>query len=82
MNYYTLMFVTRLPGILRWFEVIEKHVEEIPPIQYACETVAAVNRELQHLTSLHAAEPRRNINPFSMRLQGVLHQIFFRLSFT
>jgi len=67
------MFASRLPGILRWFEVIEKHVEEIPPIQYACETVAAVNRELQQLTSLHAAEPRRNINPFSMRLQGVYY---------
>lgn len=50
--------------------MIEKHVEEIPPIQYACETVLSVNRELQQLTSLHAAEPRRNINPFSMRLQG------------
>lgn len=47
-------------------------MEEIPPVQYACETVAAVNKELQQLTALHAAEPRRNINPFSMRLQGVI----------
>lgn len=62
----------RLPGILRWFQVTERHVEEIAPVQYACETVASVNRELQQLTSLHAAEPRRNLNPFSMRLQGVI----------
>lgn len=62
----------RLPGILRWFQVVDRHVEEIAPVQYACETVVSVNRELQQLASLHAAEPRRNINPFSMRLQGVI----------
>lgn len=61
-----------LPGILRWFQVVDRHVEEIAPVQYACETVMSVNRELQQLASLHAAEPRRNINPFSMRLQGVI----------
>ena len=65
-------FRYRLPGILRWFQVVERHVEEIAPVQYACETVLSVNRELQQLASLHAAEPRRNINPFSMRLQGVI----------
>lgn len=50
----------------------DRHVEEIPPVQYARETVLSVNRELQQLTCLHAAEPRRNINPFTMRLQGVI----------
>lgn len=52
--------------------MVDRHVEEIAPVQYACETVLSVNRELQQLASLHAAEPRRNINPFSMRLQGVI----------
>lgn len=72
-NVCTIFLVlSRLPGILRWFQVIDRHVEEIAPVQYACETVLSVNRELQQLASLHAAEPRRNINPFSMRLQGVI----------
>ena len=52
--------------------MVDRHIEEIAPVQYACETVLSVNRELQQLASLHAAEPRRNINPFSMRLQGVI----------
>lgn len=52
--------------------MVDRHVEEIAPVQYACETVMSVNRELQQLASLYAAEPRRNINPFSMRLQGVI----------
>ena len=69
----TLLFTAnKLPGILRWFEVVEQHTEEIPPVQFACETVAAVNKELQQLALLHKAEPRRNINPFTMRLQGVI----------
>ncbi|KAJ8929040.1 hypothetical protein NQ314_018309 [Rhamnusium bicolor] len=28
-----------LPGILRWFEVVGRQTEEIPPVQYACETM-------------------------------------------
>ena len=61
-----------LPGILRWFEVVDSHCIAVSPIQFACETVASVNKELMQLTALHAAEPKRNINPFSMRLQGVI----------
>ena len=61
-----------LPGILRWFQVVEQRTQEIPPVQYACETVTAVNKELQQLALLYKAEPRRNINPFTMRLQGVI----------
>ena len=61
-----------LPGILRWFQVTGQQVEEIAPVQYACETVSSVNKELEQLTALHKAEPRRNINPLSMRLQGVI----------
>jgi dedicator of cytokinesis protein 3 len=62
-----------LPGILRWFEVIRRRVEEIPPVRFACETMESVNAELRQLISLHTADSKRNINPLSMRLQVSLY---------
>ncbi|KAK6638497.1 hypothetical protein RUM43_006764 [Polyplax serrata] len=67
-----LVIAHPLPGILRWFEVVRKSVELIPPVQFACETMEAMNRELKQLTAVYHAEPKRNINPFSMRLQGII----------
>ena len=58
-----------LPGILRWFEVTRRRVEEIPPVRFACETMERTTAELRQLISQHGAEPKRNINPLSMRLQ-------------
>lgn len=66
-----------LPSILRWFEVVETSVELIPPVQFACETMDAMNKELKQLTALYSQttkhpdklETKLNINPFSMRLQ-------------
>ncbi|XP_023246842.1 dedicator of cytokinesis protein 3 [Copidosoma floridanum] len=62
----------KLPGILRWFEVVEKRSELLAPVQYACETMQSVERELRRLVAQYTAEPHRNINPFSMRLQGII----------
>ncbi|XP_015607824.1 dedicator of cytokinesis protein 3 isoform X2 [Cephus cinctus] len=62
----------KLPGILRWFEVIKKRSELLAPVQYACETMQSVERELRRLVAQYTAEPHRNINPFSMRLQGII----------
>ncbi|XP_011698260.1 PREDICTED: dedicator of cytokinesis protein 3 [Wasmannia auropunctata] len=67
-----LMTEAKLPGILRWFEVIEKRSELLAPVQYACETMQSVERELRRLVAQYTAEPHRNINPFSMRLQGII----------
>ncbi|XP_073976678.1 dedicator of cytokinesis spg isoform X2 [Rhodnius prolixus] len=62
-----------LPGILRWFEVIETSVEEVPPVRYAAETVALVNRELSDVIAQYSTDGKRpNTNPLSMRLQGVI----------
>lgn len=60
------------PGILRCFEVITRHTEEIAPVQYACETMEAVEKEVKHLITVFTAEPKRNLNPFTMRLQGII----------
>ncbi|XP_015108826.1 dedicator of cytokinesis protein 3 isoform X1 [Diachasma alloeum] len=68
----TLLTEAKLPGILRWFEVIERRSELLAPVQYACETMQNVETELRRLVAQYTAEPHRNINPFSMRLQGII----------
>ncbi|XP_055588289.1 dedicator of cytokinesis protein 3 isoform X2 [Uranotaenia lowii] len=59
-----------LPGILRWSEVTNASVHELTPVEFACETVANVNKELSDLIVQYRLEPKRNLNPFTMRLQG------------
>lgn len=82
-----------LPGILRWFEVINRQTEEIPPVQYACETMRNVENELRQLITIHSVDHKRNLNPFTMRLQGIIdanvqggiskyQQAFFTKEFT
>lgn len=61
-----------LPGILRWFEVKSQSVQELNPVEFACETMGNVGKELFELVAQYKTDPRRNINPFSMRLQGVI----------
>ncbi|CAL4062202.1 unnamed protein product, partial [Meganyctiphanes norvegica] len=61
-----------LPGILKWFEVTEQHVENICPPQYACETVAIQNKVLRQMILLYRANIKENIQPFTMRLQGTI----------
>lgn len=68
----TLMTEAKLPGILPWFEVIDRRSELLAPVQYACETMQSVERELRRLIVQYTAEPKKNINPFSMRLQGII----------
>ncbi|CAG9784906.1 unnamed protein product [Diatraea saccharalis] len=68
----TLVTEDTLPGILRWSEVVSRSVEEIPPVEFACETMEATERELRSLISQYTADPSLNINPFSMRLQGTI----------
>ncbi|XP_045514580.1 dedicator of cytokinesis protein 4 [Pieris brassicae] len=68
----TLVTENTLPNILRWSEVVTRSVEEIPPVEFACETMEATERELRNLISQYTADPTRNINPFTMRLQGTI----------
>uniref|UniRef100_A0A182QDU3 DOCKER domain-containing protein n=1 Tax=Anopheles farauti TaxID=69004 RepID=A0A182QDU3_9DIPT len=59
-----------LPGILRWFEVNRTSEHELTPVEFACETIANVNKELSDLIIQYRLDPKRNLNPFTMRLQG------------
>lgn len=63
---------TPLPGILRWFEVTSRNIKELTPIEFACETMENVQKELTDLIHQYKANSRLNINPFSMRLQGII----------
>lgn len=61
-----------LPGILRWFEVVNRSLTELTPVEFACETMENVQKELWDLIVQYRTDPSRNINPFSMRLQGII----------
>ena len=55
----------------RWFEVEKVAVDEITPIDHACETVAAKNAELRHLAA--TAESCKNSGlKLTQTLQGVI----------
>lgn len=68
----TLDIASALPGILRWFEVKQKSVQELTPVEYACEIINNAGKELADLIVQYKRDPKRNINPFSMRLQGTI----------
>lgn len=57
---------------MRWFEVTSRNTEEVPPVKYACETMQSVEKELKQLIKIYTIEPKRNLNPFTMRLQGII----------
>lgn len=69
----TLVTASTLPGILRWFEVVDLRTEELSPIEFACESITNKNRELKHLITQYSSESKHlNINPLSMMLQGII----------
>ncbi|RWS11389.1 dedicator of cytokinesis protein 3-like isoform X2, partial [Dinothrombium tinctorium] len=68
----TLITDEKLPGILRWSEVVEKSVTELSPVEHACETIENMIRELQKLITSYTADAMKPISPLSMRLQGVI----------
>jgi len=77
-NEFTTLWIERttytssseFPGILKWFEVVKKEVTLVHPVQFACETVALKNAELQRFIGEYSADRSKNISPFTMRLQG------------
>lgn len=46
--------------------------QELTPVEFACETMENVAKELYELLDQYRADSKRNINPFSMRLQGII----------
>jgi len=65
----TMVVSAMLPGILKWFQVVDKKVEEFTPIRFACEKMEEVNKQLNSLINQYVSDPQRNVNPLTMRLQ-------------
>jgi dedicator of cytokinesis protein 1 len=62
----------QLPGILRWFPVVESHVFELNPIQFAIETMEKSNKSLTELILSHRSDPKLTLHPLTMKLQGIV----------
>ncbi|XP_078717845.1 dedicator of cytokinesis protein 1-like isoform X3 [Lampetra fluviatilis] len=62
----------RLPGILRWFEVIETSKVEISPLENAIETMNKTNEKILNLVNQHQNDGSLPINPLSMLLNGIV----------
>ncbi|CAD7083698.1 unnamed protein product [Hermetia illucens] len=61
-----------LPGILRWFPVIESETYKISPIEYAVETMELTNNMIRDLIIAHKSDENLPINPMSMKINGIV----------
>lgn len=62
----------KLPGILRWYEVIDTRITLLCPVQAAEDTVQMMNKELKTSAANAASYPEQCLRHLSMRLQGVI----------
>ncbi|XP_070539835.1 dedicator of cytokinesis protein 1-like isoform X2 [Ptychodera flava] len=62
----------KLPGILRWFEVVSQHPEEMSPLQHAVEIMEEQNQMLRSLVKQYQVDTNLPLNPLSMKLNGVV----------
>uniref|UniRef100_A0A672RAW2 Dedicator of cytokinesis 1 n=1 Tax=Sinocyclocheilus grahami TaxID=75366 RepID=A0A672RAW2_SINGR len=62
----------KLPGILRWFEVVSVSAEEISPLENAMETMQLTNEKINNMVQRHLNDPSLPINPLSMLLNGIV----------
>ncbi|KAJ6638701.1 Dedicator of cytokinesis protein 1 [Pseudolycoriella hygida] len=61
-----------LPGILRWFPVIEAKTFKISPLEYAIETMELTNKAVRDLIIAHRNDENLPIHPLSMKINGVV----------
>lgn len=61
-----------LPGILRWFPVIDSHTFKISPLKRAVEIMKDTNKDIRQLVILHQNDHSLHINPLSMKLNGIV----------
>ncbi|XP_037029968.1 dedicator of cytokinesis protein 1 isoform X7 [Bradysia coprophila] len=61
-----------LPGILRWFPVVDANTFKISPIEYAIETMELTNKAVRDLIIAHRNDENLPINPLSMKINGVV----------
>ncbi|XP_055851030.1 dedicator of cytokinesis protein 1 isoform X1 [Episyrphus balteatus] len=61
-----------LPGILRWFPVVNSEKFKISPIALAVETMESTNKALRDLIIAHRNDENIPINPLSMKINGIV----------
>ncbi|XP_067884811.1 dedicator of cytokinesis protein 2-like isoform X2 [Heterodontus francisci] len=62
----------KMPGILRWFEVVQTSLTYISPLENAIETMQASNNKILAMINQHHSDPNLSINPLSMLLNGTV----------
>uniref|UniRef100_I3MRQ1 Dedicator of cytokinesis 2 n=1 Tax=Ictidomys tridecemlineatus TaxID=43179 RepID=I3MRQ1_ICTTR len=67
-------FVTayKLPGILRWFEVVHMSQTTISPLENAIETMSTANEKILMMINQYQGDESLPINPLSMLLNGIV----------
>uniref|UniRef100_A0A8C7E989 Dedicator of cytokinesis 2 n=1 Tax=Nothoprocta perdicaria TaxID=30464 RepID=A0A8C7E989_NOTPE len=67
-------FVTayKLPGILRWFEVVSMSQTTISPLENAIETMSMTNEKILMMINQYQSDENLPINPLSMLLNGIV----------
>uniref|UniRef100_A0A8C3ET96 Dedicator of cytokinesis 2 n=1 Tax=Corvus moneduloides TaxID=1196302 RepID=A0A8C3ET96_CORMO len=67
-------FVTayKLPGILRWFEVVTMSLSTISPLENAIETMSTTNEKILMMINQYQSDENLPINPLSMLLNGIV----------
>ncbi|XP_060693013.1 dedicator of cytokinesis protein 2-like [Hemiscyllium ocellatum] len=68
----TFITAYKLPGILRWFEVISSSTNSISPLENAIETMQKTNEKILTLISQYKGDDHLPINPLSMLLNGIV----------
>merc|ERR1719318_2480966 len=63
---------SQLPGILRWFPVVQSQVMELSPLENAIETMQNTYRELKTLVQEHLSNSPTALKPLSMKLNGII----------
>ncbi|XP_064122675.1 dedicator of cytokinesis protein 5-like [Macrobrachium nipponense] len=53
----TYTIESELPGILKWFEIVDQRIEQLCPPQCACETVEKNNKQLKQMSLQYRANP-------------------------
>uniref|UniRef100_G3UT37 Dedicator of cytokinesis 2 n=1 Tax=Meleagris gallopavo TaxID=9103 RepID=G3UT37_MELGA len=67
-------FITayKLPGILRWFEVVSMSQTTISPLENAIETMSMTNEKILMMINQYQSDENLPINPLSMLLNGIV----------
>ncbi|GAB1295927.1 Dedicator of cytokinesis protein 2 [Apodemus speciosus] len=62
----------KLPGILRWFEVVHMSQTTISPLENAIETMSTANEKILMMINQYQSDESLPINPLSMLLNGIV----------